>query len=218
MKKEYILFDLDGTLTDSAPGIINSLIYALEKFDIHVDNRESLRVFIGPPLVDMMMQVFGFSKDTAEQALKFYREYFSEKGIFENSVYNGIEELLCGLKNDGYKLILATSKPELFAKRILEHFDLDKYFYFVGGSDMEGTRVSKDAVIKYVLSSLGIVDASSCIMVGDKEHDIIGARKCGIDCIGVLYGFGTKEELENANAAFIAETVDEVYTIIKSHF
>ncbi|MBQ8836760.1 MAG: HAD family hydrolase [Clostridia bacterium] len=214
--KEYIFFDLDGTLTDPALGITNSLMYALDKFGISVESREELYQFIGPPLVDKMMEVFGFSKEKATQALAFYREYFSDKGLFENTVYDGIPEMLCELQSCSYKLVLATSKPEKFAKRILEHFDLAKYFCFVGGSDLEGTRASKDAVIEYVLASLGIADHSKCIMVGDREHDVIGAKKCGIGCVGVLFGYGSRQELETAGAAYIAENVKELGKILRS--
>ena len=214
MKKEYILFDLDGTLTDSAPGIINSLMYAFEKLDFKVESREELRAFIGPPLTDMMMEKYGFSFEKATQGLNFYREYFREKGIFENSVYDGIPNVLSALQSKGYKLLLATSKPEEFAKRIMDRFNLAKYFDFIGGSDMAGTRGSKSAVIEYVMANCGITDASKCIMVGDREQDVVGAGKFGIETVGVLYGYGSREELENAGAAYIAENVDELYKIL----
>ena len=213
--KEYIFFDLDGTLTDPALGITNSLMYALDKFGVHVENREELYQFIGPPLVDKMMEVYGFSKGKAEQGLAYYREYFGVKGIFENTVYDGIPEMLKELQESGYRLALATSKPEMFAKQILDHVELTKYFCFVGGSDMEGTRASKDAVIKYVLASLDIAEPSKCIMVGDREHDVIGAEKCGIDCVGVLFGYGSREELENAGASYIVETVTELGRLLR---
>ncbi len=214
MKKEYIFFDLDGTLTDPAIGITNSLMYALEKFGIHIENREELYQFIGPPLVDMMMQEFGFSKEKAQQGLAFYREYFSVKGLFENEVFAGIPELLSDLQAKGYKLVLATSKPEKFAKQILEHFDIAKYFYFIGGSDMGETRSTKEAVIEYDLAALGNPDPQSCVMVGDRKYDVIGAREYGIDCVGVLFGYGSKEEFAEANAAYIAETVEQLRALL----
>lgn len=208
--KEYILFDLDGTLTDSSSGIINSLMYAFEKLDFKIGSREELRAFIGPPLIDMMMEQYGFSREKATHGLKFYREYFRDKGIFENSVYDGIPEMLRDLQSRGYKLVLATSKPEEFAKRILEHFDIAKYFYFIGGSDMGETRSSKSAVIEYVMDNCDIKEPDKCIMVGDREHDVIGARKFNIRTVGVLFGYGSREELENAGAAYIIETVEEL--------
>ena len=216
MKKEYILFDLDGTITDSAEGIINSLNYAFNKLGIESKSKEELSVFIGPPLVDMMMKVYGFSKEKAEQGLLSYREYFREKGIFENRVYDGIVQMLLDLQNEGYKLVLATSKPEEFAKRILAHFDLAKYFYFIGGSDMEGKRASKSAVIGYALENLGIDNPEKCIMVGDREHDVFGASKFSIDTVGVLYGYGSRTELESAGAKYIVENVAELYAVLRS--
>lgn len=216
MKKEYILFDLDGTLTDSAEGIINSLNHALNKLGIESKSKEELSVFIGPPLVDMMMKVYGFSKEMAEQGLLHYREYFREKGIFENSVYDGVVQMLADLQKVGYKLVLATSKPEVFAKRILEHFDLDKYFYFVGGSDLEGKRASKSAVIGYALENLGIDNPEKCIMVGDREQDVFGAAKFSIDTVGVLYGYGSRAELEGAGAKYIVETAAALSYLLRS--
>ncbi len=216
MKKEYILFDLDGTLTDPALGITNSLMYALEKFGIHIESREELYQFIGPPLVDMMMEVYGFSKEKAQQGLAYYREYFRDKGIFENRVYEGITEMLADLQSSGYKLVLATSKPEEFAKRILEHFDIAKYFHYIGGSDMGEKRSSKAAVIEYVMKALDITEPEKCIMVGDREHDVIGAGKFGIETVGVLFGYGSHEELEKSGAAYIVENVEKLGNLLKN--
>ncbi len=216
MKKEFILFDLDGTITDSSAGIINSLIYALEKMGLTYENRENLHQFIGPPIVDMLMQVFGIQRENAEQGLAFYREYYKDKGIFENSVYDGVKEMLDNLQKKGYKLVLATSKPEVYAKRILTYFDLDKYFYFVGGSTLEGTRDSKTDVIKYALESLEISDVSKCIMVGDRKYDVLGSGECKIECVGVLYGYGSREELEKAGAKYIVESVSELSAFLSN--
>lgn len=214
MKKEYILFDLDGTLTDPALGITNSLMYALEKFGMHIENREELYKFIGPPLVDMMMQEYGFSREKAQKGLEYYREYFSVKGLFENEVYAGIPEMLEKLQKRGYKLVLATSKPEKFAKQILDHFRLSQYFYFIGGSDMAETRSTKEAVIEYDLAALGNPDVAKCIMVGDRKYDVEGSREFGIECVGVLFGYGSKTELEESNAAYIADTVSDLENIL----
>ena len=209
-----ILFDLDGTLTDSEPGIINSIEYALKKYDFKIENKADLRKFLGPPLKDSFMQFCGFSAEKAEQAVEYYREYFRERGIFENNVYHGIEELLKNLKAQNKRLIVATSKPEPFTFRILEHFDLLKYFDFVAGSNMDNTRCKKDEVIAYALNSCGIADLQSAIMIGDREHDIIGASKVGIASIGVLYGYGDLQELESSGATYIAKDTHDIYDIV----
>ena len=211
-----ILFDLDGTLTDSKPGIINSIEYALKKYDIEMENKADLRKFLGPPLKESFKQFCGFSEEKAEQAVEFYREYFRERGIFENNVYQGIVELLEALKAQNKKLIVATSKPEPFTYRILEHFDLLKYFDFVAGSNMDNTRCKKDEVIAHALNSCGITDLQSVVMIGDREHDIIGANKVGIASIGVLYGYGDLQELEAAGASYIAKNTSEIYEIVTS--
>ena len=212
-----ILFDLDGTLTDSEPGIINSIEYALKKYDIEIENKADLRKFLGPPLVESFKQYCGFSENKAEQAVEFYREYFREKGIFENNVYQGVVQLLEALKAQNKRLIVATSKPEPFTYRILEHFDLLKYFDFVAGSNMDNTRSKKDEVIAYALNSCGITDLQSAVMIGDREHDIIGANKVGIASIGVLYGYGDLQELEVAGATHIAKDTRDIYEIVTSN-
>lgn len=207
MGYEYILFDLDGTLTDPTIGITNSFIYALKKFDIEVGDRSELYKFIGPPLWDTFENYYGFSKEETKMAVEYYREYYRDKGIFENLVYDGVKYLLKTLKESGKILIVATSKPEVFAKQILEHFDIAKYFTYIAGSNLDGTRVKKDEVIKYALESCNITDLSKAIMIGDREHDIIGAKEAGIDSIGALFGYGSRSELEKAGADFIVETV-----------
>ena len=209
-----VLFDLDGTLTDSEPGIINSIEYALKKYDIKIENEADLRKFLGPPLKESFKLICGFSEEKAEQAVEFYREYFKEKGIFENNVYQGVVELLESLKAKNKRLIVATSKPEPFTYRILEHFDLLKYFDFAAGSNLDNTRCKKDEVISYALNSCGITDLKSAIMIGDREHDIIGANKVGIASIGVLYGYGDLQELETAGATYIAKDTDDIYKIV----
>lgn len=211
-----VLFDLDGTLTDSEQGIINSIEYALKKYEIKVKSKADLRKFLGPPLKDSFKQFCGFSEEKAEQAVEIYREYFREWGIFENNVYDGIVELLEMLKAQNKKLIVATSKPEPFTYRILEHFDLLKYFDFVAGSNMDNTRCKKDEVISYALNSCSITDLQSAVMIGDREHDIIGANKVGIASIGVLYGYGNLQELEAAGATHIAKNPREIYEIVTS--
>ena len=210
---KYLLFDLDGTLTDPSIGITNSVAYALSKFGINVEDKRTLYKFIGPPLVDAFSEYYGFSKEDSEKATAFYRETFSVKGLFENRVYDGVVEMLEALKNAGKRLIIATSKPEPFTMKILKHFDLLKYFDFVAAATFDASRNSKDKVIAYALQSLDIKDRSEVVMIGDRHHDIDGARENGIDSIGVLWGFGSREELETADATYIAESIDDLISI-----
>ncbi len=211
----YLLFDLDGTLTDPGIGITNSVMYALRKFDINVDDRTSLYRFIGPPLKDSFERFCGFPPAQTEIAVGYYREYFRETGIFENEVYDGISELLATLKEKGKTLAVATSKPEEFAVRILRHFGLYEYFDLAAGATMDDTRNKKADVIRYALEKLGVSDKSEAIMIGDREHDIIGANENGLDSIGVLFGYGDLEELEKAGASYIAEKPADILRIIQ---
>lgn len=206
----WIFFDLDGTLTDPGEGITNSVAYALKKEGIEPPPREELYTFIGPPLVDSFMKLYGFSRERALRAVEEYREYFRDRGIFENRVYDGIPRLLEELCAKGKRLVLATSKPELFAKRILAHFDLERYFTFAAGALMDETRTKKADVIAYALASCGITDPSSVLMVGDRLHDVEGAKACGMDSLGVLYGYGSREELTEAGATYLAERVEDI--------
>ena len=219
MKKyDVVLFDLDGTLTDSSAGIINSIIYALDKYGISVEDNTVLRKFLGPPLHESFKKFYGFDDKKAMQATNFYREYFSTKGFLENKVYDGISELLQNLNDNGKRLIVATSKPQVFTDTIIKHFALDKYFEFVAGSNMDGTRSKKAEVIEYALNKCLITDKSNVVMVGDRKHDIIGANAVGIDSIGVEYGYGDYDELKSAGATYIAKTVDELEkTILKAN-
>lgn len=210
---DTILFDLDGTLTDPGVGITNSVAYSLEKFGIHNEDRRELYCFIGPPLTDSYREYYGFSEEDAVLAVKYYREYFSVKGIFENEVYDGVPEMLAALCRAGKKVILATSKPEEYARRIVEHFGLDGYFFFVGGGSMDNSRSSKDRVVRYSMANGQVTETSRAIMIGDRKHDIIGAKANGIDSVGVLYGYGSREELEAAGATYIAATPADVLKI-----
>ena len=213
-KYDVILFDLDGTLTDPGMGITNSVMHALKKYGIEVEDRKTLYKFIGPPLIESFEKYYGFSHEEAVKSVDYYREYYRDKGIYENTVYDGIEKLLVYLSENGKKIILATSKPEPFAKEILRHFGLDKYFLFAAGSTMSETRTNKAEVIEYALAECGITDKSSVVMVGDREHDIIGANRNSVDSIGVLFGYGSREELEAAGATYIAETVEDILRYI----
>ncbi|MBR1741039.1 MAG: HAD family hydrolase [Lachnospiraceae bacterium] len=205
-----ILFDLDGTLTDPGLGITNSVMYALRRFDIHAEDRAALYKFIGPPLRESFEVFYGFSREKSEMAIRYYREYFSERGLYENEVYDGIESLLNTLKERGKTLLVATSKPEVYAVRILKHFKLYDYFDFVAGATMDSTRNEKADIIKYALQSCRISEKSSTVMVGDRKHDVIGARENGLDSIGVLFGYGNADELKDAGAAFLAEKPEDI--------
>ncbi|MCB5151911.1 HAD family hydrolase [Streptococcus mutans] len=213
---QTILFDLDGTLTNPALGNTNSLAYALEKFNIEVTDKKELYRFIGPPLQDSFENFYHFSKEDSLKAVDFYRDYFRHKGLYENEVYQGIPDLLERLKAQGKKLLVATSKPEEFARQILKHFELFDYFDLVAGASMDGSRRLKGDVIAHALTSAQVSDLSATIMIGDREHDIIGAKKNGLDAIGVLYGFGSQEELEKAGAKDMAKTVADLRKILLS--
>ena len=211
---DNVLFDLDGTLTDPGEGITNSVIFSLEKFGISVSDRSELYKFIGPPLLYSYREYYGFSESDAKLALKYYREYFSEKGIFENQMYDGITDMLGKLRENGIRLTVATSKPEPFAVKIIEHFGLSKYFSLVAGATMDETRSEKYEVIEYALKKLRLKDKTHCIMAGDRKHDIVGAKKNGLKSVGVLYGYGSRKELENAGADMLAETPFDICGLI----
>ena len=214
---QTILFDLDGTITDSAPGIINSAAYALNKFGIPVEDRSTLRRFIGPPLQQSFMQFYGLSADEGKLGIKYYREYYTTKGIFENALYDGIPELLGALKAAGKRVLLATSKPEPFAVQILEHFGIAQYFDLIAGATLDEKRVEKPDVIAYALASAGITEVSQCVMVGDRKHDILGANQFGMDSVGVLYGYGDEAELAGAGATHIVEGVTALGELLLAH-
>lgn len=211
---KYALFDLDGTLTDPGPGITNCVAYALDKFGIHPKDREELYPYIGPPLTYSFQEFHGLSADQAEQALLYYRERFSVKGLFENEVYAGIPQLLQSLRDRGVTLIVATSKPEEFTHRILEHFELADYFSFVGGNTLNEDRPTKEAVIAYVREHYPAITRENAVMVGDRKYDIAGAHSHGLAAIGVLYGFGDRAELEAAGADRLATDVAELQRIL----
>lgn len=216
--KKYtdILFDLDGTLTDPKVGITKSVAYALRSFGIEVEDLDSLCKFIGPPLRVSFREYYGFSEADCNKAIEKYREYFRETGMFENQVYPGVEDLLKNLKQSGRRLFIATSKPTVFTVRILEYFDLLRYFDYVAGSELDGSRDKKSDVIRFALQQNGLTDLENVVMVGDREHDVIGAKENGIDAVGVLYGYGDRAELENAGATYTVETVGELYKLLMS--
>ncbi len=213
MTRENILFDLDGTLTDPMVGITKSVQYALRHYGIEEPDLRQLTPFIGPPLTDSFRRYYQFSEEQAREAVLVYREYYAEKGILENEEIPGIRKMLGELKGAGKRLFVATSKPEVFARRIIGHFRMGEFFTFVGGADLEETRVKKGDVIRYVMEREGI-QAESAVMVGDREHDIIGARENGIACVGVLFGYGSREELEAAGAEQIVKDAVELTRVL----
>lgn len=196
---------LTAPLPSSGEGIINSAVYALKKFGIEPEI-STMTKFLGPPLKDSFRDFYGFDDEKCELAVKYYREYYTTKGIFENRVYEGVEDCLRMLWEAGFHLAVATSKPQVFAVKILEHFHLAQYFDYIGGAELDGSRSVKAEVIVHTLKNCGVNDRSQVIMAGDRQHDVLGAKALGIDCIGMLYGYGTREELSKAGAVYIAET------------
>ena len=213
--RKYLLFDLDGTLTDPGMGITNSVMYALRKFGIEEENREKLYSFIGPPLYDSFREKYGFSHDDANLAVSYYREYFAPKGIYENTVYDGVYAMLGALKKSGKTLVLATSKPEKFAKEILRHFELDGYFERVYGATMDEKRNKKDEVIAFALNDMRISPADA-VMIGDRRYDVEGGHKNGMISVGVLYGYGDRDEMTVAGADMVASDVKELEKILEN--
>lgn len=213
---QYILMDLDGTITNSKEGITKAIQYALKAVNIYEENLDNLCRFIGPPLRETFVGHYGFSEEESEIATKVFKKYFEETGIYENVVYDGMEELLIKLKAAGKTIITATSKPEIHARSILKHFGLDQYFDDICGASYDESRSEKEEVIQYALEKNKITDYSSVVMVGDRRYDIAGAKKFGIRSIGVLFGFGSREELEEAGADLISETVEGIYDAVMS--
>ncbi len=211
---EYILFDLDGTITDPGEGITNSVAYSLKSYGIYVEDKSQLYPFIGPPLYASYMKYYGFSKDRALEAVERYREYYSEKGVFECTLYAGIKELMQKLSSSGKKVIIATSKPEYFAKMILEHFGLTDYIALVSGATLDSHRVEKADIIKFAFDALGITEPEKAVMIGDREFDILGAKANGISSVGVTYGYGSEQELQNAGADFICQGVEDIEKLL----
>ena len=210
MNYTHAFFDLDGTLTDSAPGIINSVCYALRKLGIEPPAKESLTCFIGPPLAWSFSTYFRMSEEESRRAVDAYREYYRAGGMLENNVYDGVSELLKRLTEAGIVCVVATSKPHIFANRILKHFSLDGYFKLVAGPELDGTRGEKHEVIAYAMEQLGLPADTRILMIGDREHDVHGAKLCGIDSAGVLWGFGSEQELRSAGATHVCATTDEL--------
>lgn len=217
MKREYpyILFDLDGTLTDPKEGITRCVQYALKSFGIEVEDLDQLVCFIGPPLRESFQKYYGMSEEEAQSATEKYRERFSTVGKFENGVIPGIVPMLEKLKAAGKIMAVATSKPWVFAEQILKKYELDSYFSVVVGSELDGTRDAKDEVILETLKRLGLEKGTEkAIMVGDRKHDILGARKCGMDGIGVEFGYAEEGELQEAGAIAVADTAESLQEML----
>jgi len=213
---DTVFFDLDGTLTESAPGITGSIAYVLDNWGIKYKDMQELYVFVGPPLKDAIRDYFHLTDERAEEFVKEFRAYYKREGMFNSCVYPGVKELLERIRKSGRKIMLATSKPEEMARKILKHFELDEYFDEVAGATYDNSRVNKDDVIRYLLDKLPEDgrDISKIVMVGDREHDVFGAGAVGMDCIGVLYGYGSRQEFEAAGAKYIAATAAEVFDFL----
>jgi len=209
MGYKNILFDLDGTLTDPYPGMAKSLGYALGKFGMAENSADRIKLFIGPPLHRSFIDFYGFDEDKANLAVKYYREYYSEKGLYENRLYNDVDNLLMTLKDAGKTCVIATSKPERFAHEVLRFLEIERYFDAVVGSSLDGTLYEKEDIIKFAIKNHGL-DRAETVMVGDRKYDIIGARKNGIDSIAAAYGYGTIEELEESGPTHICKNVMDI--------
>ena len=207
-----ILFDFDGTLMDTSEGIFASFDYALTKMKIPLPSRDFYKKLIGPPLKDTFMNTFSLDEENAGKAMAFYREHYTPAGVYQVKVYEGIKQMLETLCKKGKRLFVASSKPEVYIRELLQKHSLDSYFEFAGGSDMEETRVKKNEIIEYVLSScnIGCEQKAECVMAGDRKYDVKGASLAGIKCIGVTWGFGSEEELEEAGAVAVVHSVGEL--------
>ena len=212
---KIILFDLDGTIIDSSLGVTNSVKYALSKLNIEVKNNQELLSYMGPPLLYSFQTFHGLSKEEAEIAIGYYRETYKKIGIFENTVYPGILELLTKLKEQGFIIGLATSKPEKFAEIILEKLGIDKYFDKICGASLDQSRSEKIDVMKYVLEELGVTNHKEVLMIGDRMYDINASNELGIDSVGVLFGFGSYEEFEASGATYIVNNALEILNILE---
>lgn len=214
MNYKNILFDLDGTLTDPKIGITKSVSYALEKMGIKVENLDELKIFIGPPLAVSFRDFYGFDEVKTNKAIEYYRENFSVTGLYENEVYSGIKELLELLvKDQEIRLFVATSKPQVFAQQIIEHFGLSSYFDYVCGSELDGTRSAKAEIIGYLIENFNL-HPEETVMIGDRKHDIIGAHHQGINSIAVGYGFGSREELIDIQPTHLVQSIQELAQLL----
>ncbi|HWR40392.1 MAG TPA: HAD family hydrolase [Patescibacteria group bacterium] len=217
MDKLYttLLFDLDGTLTDPKLGITRSVQYALNKFGIHIDRLDALIPFIGPPLLESFQVFYGFEPEKSREAVAYYREYFQQTGIYENAIFPEIPALLTELQSRGKSLLVATSKPTVFAEEVCRHFHIDHFFRFIAGSNLDGSRTVKAEVIAYALEHAPRFQRHQVLMIGDRKHDIIGAAHHQIDSLAVTYGYGSRQELADAQPTYIVDSVAGIAQIVK---
>lgn len=217
---QYCLFDLDGTLTDPKEGITKSVQHALRHFGIEEPDLSRLEPFIGPPLLDSFMEFYGFDPEQAKKAIEVYRERFAPIGVLENKLILGADQMLCHAKEKGIHLAVASSKPLVFVNQILQHFDIEKYFEVIVGSELDGTRVTKEEVVEEALRQLGILEIKAeerkknCAMVGDRKFDIQGAKAHGLTGIGVSFGYASEGELEEAGAEYLVDTMTELEELL----
>lgn len=211
---QFILFDLDGTLTDPREGITKSVQYALDKMGIEEPNLASLEHFIGPPLYDEFRRCYGFDDAQAKQAVSAYRERFGTIGWKENLLFTGVPAMLAALQASGKKIAIASSKPTVFVEKILQWFDIASYFDVISGATLDGTVSTKAQVVERALQMLSVADRSEAVLVGDRFHDVEGARLCSVDCIGVTFGFGGYQELQQAGARYIVQDFSQLLDLL----
>ncbi|MBQ6819291.1 MAG: HAD family hydrolase [Clostridia bacterium] len=211
--KNNIIFDLDGTLTESGTGIKNSVRYTLQHYGLPMEDDESLNRYVGPPLVNSFQEYMGFTEQQAMEAIVVYRSYFTTKGMFENRVYDGVEDMLTALKKAGKRMFIATGKPTVYSQQILEHFGLASYFECVCGISLKESTMEKDELITQVLEFAHLTP-EECVMIGDRKFDMMGANKVGVTPIGVTYGYGSREELKTAGAHTIVDSVKQLQELL----
>lgn len=216
MEYPYLLFDLDGTLSNSAEGITNAVTYALERMGIEPPPKQDLMHFIGPPLIRTFTRDYDLTQEEGQRAVAFYREYYNVKGVFECEAYEGIERLLKTLQDRGYRMAVATCKPTVTAAKAVNYLGLAPYFEMISGPEFDGTRNEKHEVIAYAMEKLGLEDPDRILMVGDRRDDVLGAARCGIGCAGVLWGFGSEQELLEAGAIKTVKAPDELLDFVEN--
>ena len=216
MKYPYLFFDLDGTISNSAEGITNAVTYALEHMGITPPPKQELMHFIGPPLIRTFTADYDLTPEEGARAVSLYREYYNVKGVYECEMYRGVGELLKRLRDAGYRMVLATCKPTVMAKVVLNYFGIGEYFEMVSGPEFDGTRNEKHQVIAYAMEQLGICDPKTALMIGDRRDDVLGAKKCGLPCVGVLWGYGGEAELREAGAAEVAQNTEKLQNLIEN--
>lgn len=209
----HLFLDLDGTLSDSAPGIVRSAQYALEAFGIHIDNLDDLLCFVGPPLEESFQEFYHLTPSQADEAVKVYRRRYEKIGVYENALYPGIPQFLDKARQAGKVLMVATSKPQRMADLVLSHFGIADRFAFVGGRE-DSSRRTKEEVIRYVMKENGLTRTEDIVMIGDRKHDVLGAKAVGLDSVGVLYGYGSRDEFQAAGATYIVDTLKELEELL----